>query len=143
MSVKFIAVYGTLRKGQGNHHLIKHLPLVATLRLSGIASYDLGPFPVAKITKEESDVTVVEVYAIADTDVATMEAVDRLEGYKEGDDLANCLYRRVEITVPDYGKMSLYEYLGDVNELQRITDWVAEKYVPMKNDELDFQFVIS
>lgn len=73
-----VAVYGSLRKGMGNHAVIsqdlnrQHL---STERIKGWDMYSYGAFPY--ISPGEGSI-VVEVYDLAER---TLEQLDRLEGY--------------------------------------------------------------
>ena len=75
---KQVAVYGTLRKGGGNHHILYGIPF-DTDTISGYEMYSLGGFPyVIKSEDPESKITV-EVYTV--DNYRTAVNLDRLEGY--------------------------------------------------------------
>lgn len=98
-----VAVYGTLRRGKGNHHLLKGQTFVGRCTLAAITLYDLGDFPGAK--RQASEGVVVEVY---DVDAGTMAMLDLLEDYhpeapKEG------LYERAQLHTP-FGRAWVYLY---------------------------------
>lgn len=83
-----VAVYGSLRKGLGNHALLAHVKSFEEgVTEEQFKMYSLGGFPA--ITEEEGAGVVVEVY---DVDDATMRRLDRLEGYPS-------FYDRKEVTV--------------------------------------------
>lgn len=75
-----VAVYGSLRKGMGNHLLIQREEgtLLSTERVSGWEMYSYGGFPFIRPADNPSDEITIEVYAMP---VTAMRALDRLEGY--------------------------------------------------------------
>ena len=42
-----VAVYGTLKRGECNHHLLLRSPCLGQVRLSRLRLYNLGPYPMA------------------------------------------------------------------------------------------------
>ncbi|MGB7565132.1 MAG: gamma-glutamylcyclotransferase family protein [Prochlorococcaceae cyanobacterium] len=42
-----VFVYGTLKRGQGNHHWLRGAAFLGRRRLDGACLYDLGPYPMA------------------------------------------------------------------------------------------------
>lgn len=100
-----VAVYGTLREGEGNHRVmnVARGELVGTTRLSGYVMHSLhGGFPGVK--RGEGTV-VVEVYELPD-----VRALDYLEGYNEKHP-ENGLYDR-HITNTEFGDAWIYTYNG-------------------------------
>lgn len=94
-----VFVYGTLRAGEGNHHLLRGALYLGTHRTPArYTMLDLGGYP--GVTAGRTRITG-EVYAV---DPATLAALDRLEEYPH-------LYTRVLIPSP-YGKTWLYLYRG-------------------------------
>lgn len=75
-----LAVYGTLRKGDGNHRLLyKHEPLVIE-RVEGFEMFNLGgAYPY--IARGGDDITV-EVYDITPEVLAPIERMERGAGYE-------------------------------------------------------------
>lgn len=72
-----VFVYGTLRRGGSNHHLLSRARLLGSHRTgAGYTLFDTGPFPAA--VARGRDCLVGEVYAV---DTATMRALDRLEDF--------------------------------------------------------------
>lgn len=73
-----VAVYGTLREGQGNHRLLsKHAPALSTERVKGYVMYSAGGFPV--IYKDPNRFITVELYEV---DEETLTGpLDSLEGH--------------------------------------------------------------
>ena len=76
--VKLIAVYGTLRKGEPNHHVLADSKYSKTMRLKGFKMYGANTFP-AVIKGTEDDSIVVEIYRI--TRQKVLQALDFLEGF--------------------------------------------------------------
>lgn len=87
----YVFVYGTLKKGQSNHRLIREFNCLGEATMKGTL-YDLGPFPA--LTLEPANDTIHgEVY-----DVNTKDGVERLD-YLEGYDpnSKSNFYDRVEV----------------------------------------------
>ncbi len=106
-----VAVYGSLKRGQSNHHFLAAAEYRGTARLEGFALYDLGPWPGAK---REPGVVQVEVFAV---DAQTFAALDELEDYcahapEHG------IYDRVEVET-DHGRAWIYLYNLHVQPEQR------------------------
>lgn len=72
-----VAVYGSLRKGMGNHPLLERndAQLLSTERIKGFDMFSLGGFPYIK--PADGEITI-EVYAVP---ITAMKDLDRLEGY--------------------------------------------------------------
>ncbi len=85
-----VFVYGTLRQGGYNHHLLAHATYHGMARTPPIYDLiDLGPFPA--MTPGGSTAVVGEVYEV---DAKTLAALDHLEGHPH-------LYWREEISLED------------------------------------------
>lgn len=94
-----VAVYGTLRQGQGNHtyFLSDYTPL-SQERLSGWEMTSVGDmFPACVRVDTSPESILVEVYDVHDD---TLSSLDRLEGFRPG---GGGMYERevVETTVGD------------------------------------------
>ncbi len=85
-----VAVYGTLRKNNANHALLRDSDLVGTFSLDGWVMHSNGCFPYAV---PGDGTIVVELYKI---DESTLRSLDRLEGYCED---GQGLYDRVSVRV--------------------------------------------
>ena len=85
-----VAVYGSLRKGFGNHVLLEHVESHKKGKTVDVpfTMYHLGGFP-AIVQDADGGAVVVEVY---DVDDATFARLDRLEGYPS-------FYDRMEVDV--------------------------------------------
>ena len=115
-----VAVYGSLRKGYGNHRLLGESPLVRTGWLPGFKLIDLGSFPGAVRCKQGSKI-FVEVYEV---DAETLKALDHLEGYDETD-VETSLYLRKSYQCANDVQVSVYVYNGAIDHLPEIQsgDW--------------------
>jgi gamma-glutamylaminecyclotransferase len=92
-----VFVYGTLRRGEGNHRLLAHAEYVGEARtVPGFALYDLGAFP--GLVRDGAGTVVGEVY---DVDAGTLAALDRLEGVPS-------FYRRERIELKGVGSTDAY-----------------------------------
>ena len=102
MKMAKVAVYGSLRKGMGNHSLLSNSTQLGKCVVNiPYKMVDLGAFP-ALVGAENRDI-VIEVYEVTDT---TMNSLDRLEGYHGPEKVGN-LYERTYIATP-YGEAYLY-----------------------------------
>ncbi|MFM7264554.1 MAG: gamma-glutamylcyclotransferase [Cyanobium sp.] len=73
-----VFVYGTLRRGQSNHHLLAGARWGGEQRLEGARLHNLGPFPMAIVSAHtRADVVQGELWWV---DAATLALLDRLEG---------------------------------------------------------------
>lgn len=87
-------VYGSLRKGLGNHHVVQS----CTQQEDGVLEHgfrmrSLGGFPaVFKVTEVAETTIVIEVYEVHNEDVA--RGLDMLEGYPS-------FYNREVVTLAD------------------------------------------
>lgn len=77
--VTYVAVYGTLRQGQGNHRRINQDPICEAV-FHHKKMFSLGGFPIVQQTEEETDAIVAEVYALDDKQLASCDA---LEGHPD------------------------------------------------------------
>ncbi|MFL1483420.1 gamma-glutamylcyclotransferase [Marinobacter sp. LN3S78] len=114
------AVYGTLKRGEPNHHWLARSDFLGTCSLSSIVLYDLGLFPGAKL--ERSGGVLVEVYMV---DAQIFTRLDELEGYDARSPNSG-LYDRVPLDTP-YGKAWVYIYNHDVSGYPAIRSggWLA------------------
>lgn len=71
-----VFVYGTLKKGEGNHRLLAGRSVFCGEDCIRGKLFDLGPFPAAM--KEGTDLIHGEIYMVGPT---TLGALDRLEGH--------------------------------------------------------------
>ena len=80
-----VAVYGTLKKGFGNHGLMAQAQFLGCDKLTQICLYDIGPYPGARL--EASAGIEVEVYAISQSHLAEL---DLLEEYDPAAPASSC-----------------------------------------------------
>lgn len=126
----YIAVYGTLRKGEGNHHLLKDSELIGTFESEPIYSmYTGGGFPVLSENGKTS--IIYEVYKVVD--YLIMERLHNLEGCNGYiDDQKNSWYTLKEIKTPL--EHTCYIYIqNDIEKDDRLKlivngDWINRKF---------------
>jgi gamma-glutamylcyclotransferase (GGCT)/AIG2-like uncharacterized protein YtfP len=70
-----VAVYGSLKRGFGNHALLESARFLSTGWVDGFQMYSMGPFPMC--IKAPGQV-LVEVYLVSE---AEFRRLDQLEGY--------------------------------------------------------------
>jgi gamma-glutamylcyclotransferase (GGCT)/AIG2-like uncharacterized protein YtfP len=102
-----LAVYGTLKRGYGNHSLIAAAQYIGNDKLQEISLYDIGPYPGARL--EASAGIDVEVYAVTPSQLARL---DLLEEYDPADPRGS-LYTR-ELLDTRFGSTWVYLFQGDV-----------------------------
>lgn len=74
-----VAVYGTLRKGQRNHHLLKSSRYVGLYSFYlPFRMYKVGLYYPALVPDEADNLITIEVYEVTN---ATMNGLDKLENY--------------------------------------------------------------
>jgi gamma-glutamylcyclotransferase (GGCT)/AIG2-like uncharacterized protein YtfP len=94
---QLVFVYGTLKRGEKNHHWLEGASWQGEAELSGVLLHDLGPFPMAVIGEGTA---IGEVYAVEEQGLARL---DKLEGYPR-------LYDRQKLNLND-GRQA-WVYLG-------------------------------
>lgn len=87
-----VAVYGTLRKGQGNHRRLEHgnAKFLGKCKIGNFGMVSLGGFPAVYSTEEPDKLITIEVYEVDD---ATMRSLDQLEGFPN-------FYNRKQVPTP-------------------------------------------
>jgi len=108
-----VAVYGTLKRGYSNHHLLDKACYIGSDTLTSLTLYDLGPYPGA--LPKPSDGVEVEVYAVNSLLLATL---DELEGY-DPEATKTSLYLRKRMQTC-HGQAWVYLYNRPVSNRQRI-----------------------
>ncbi len=110
-----VAVYGTLKRGLGNHHWLEGADFLGDDRLAGVTLYDLGPFPGAKL--EPSRGVEVEVFRV---DARLLAGLDRLEDYRPRQPRLGLYDRTPHPTA--FGHAWLYLYNPDVSGHEAIRE---------------------
>jgi len=121
---QLVLVYGTLKRGQPNHHQLGGSPCRGEARLAGLALFDLGPFPMAVASAEADASLLGELYALSAEQLA---ALDRFEG-------APRLYERQRHTLAD-GR-AVWVYVGRARQVRHVARiasgvWLGRRAVPM------------
>lgn len=131
-----VAVYGTLRRGQGNYrHLLEgtEAEFVCEDRIMG-TMFSLGGFPGILTGHNHRGMVVVDLFKIpAPSQSPIMDRLDRLEGYNKQGPVSDNMYNR-KWTVTEGGRMCwYYEWNGELPSERVIEsgDWlqhVAERH---------------
>ena len=102
--MNLIFVYGTLKRGERNHHFMTGQTFVAEARtLPGFRLYDLGDYPGMVADATATQGIEGEIWAV---DAAGLSNLDELEGLAEG------LYRRELVALPPpFSAMPVQTYL--------------------------------
>ncbi len=72
--MKYIAAYGTLRKGFYNHDRFEGITYLGTTRVKGLDLYDLGPYPCV-IENPDGEITI----DLLEVNPLTKQLIDRME----------------------------------------------------------------
>ncbi|WP_052383856.1 gamma-glutamylcyclotransferase family protein [Litchfieldella xinjiangensis] len=102
-----VAVYGTLKRGLSNHHVLDGAEFVGPDVITSATLYDLGPYPGAK--PERSRGIEVEVFKV---NARLMTALDLLEDYRVRAPAQGMYDRAIHRTA--FGPAWLYLYNPDV-----------------------------
>lgn len=113
-----VLVYGTLRSGESNHHILEGSELLGTTIVNGYGMVSLGHFPAAFKMKGYS--LVGEVYEVEDF---VLDDMDDLEGYNRISPESG-MYDRVLVDT-EFGETFMYVYNGDIEAHAEdlIHDW--------------------
>lgn len=93
-----VFVYGTLRKGGTNHHLLRDAELQAVVKLKGFEMWDFGSYPGVTSSENDDDTIEAEFYSVDDE---TLAFLDRLEDFY-GENHPRNLYDR-DLIQDDFG----------------------------------------
>ena len=91
-----IAVYGTLRKGQGNHHLLAHASFVGHAKTVACMAMRCTQIPFVSQAQQVSQIAV-ELYEVGP---AVLARIDALEGYIPSAP-ERSWYQRIQVEVED------------------------------------------
>lgn len=121
-----IAVYGTLRRGGSNNHLMRGSNYLRQSKITG-AFYHLGWFPGLCLTGPRdyrARPVVVDIYDVPEGDIP---ALDRYEGFVPGKP-DQSLFNRVTATTVDGEEVNVYVYNYDLSDdyLCNSGDWFDE-----------------
>ena len=105
-----VFVYGTLMKGENNHHFLEDSRFLGVSAIEGYEMYNVGWYPA--IIPGEGTIPG-ELYEVPEWD---MKHIDSLEG--EGS-----LYIRKCETTTEGGLAYIYEYAQDTGNLKKIDSW--------------------
>lgn len=106
-----VFVYGTLKKGQGNHRLLTGAEYIGKDSLKNHVIYSLGGFPGMTVGDGQVQGEVYEV------DEVILGALDILEGHPR-------FYERREVTTDDNRKAWTYYYHHPVKKIHLIQSGV-------------------
>lgn len=113
-----ILVYGTLLKGEGNHHMLAGAELVGDAKLKGIL-YDM-PYGFPAVI-EGDGVVLGEVYNVP---ISKLRDLDRLEGYRESNKASSMYLREfAEVELMDGELMQVYFYKWNRELPNRSIKW--------------------
>jgi gamma-glutamylcyclotransferase (GGCT)/AIG2-like uncharacterized protein YtfP len=130
-----VFVYGTLRKGEANAHILKGATCIAEQCWTNGLLYDTGyGYPAMKQTQFSR--LYGELYLLTEDE---LKRIDQLEGYIAGG--TNNLYERIEQTVyTDKGHSIAYMYVASKGNLyKRIIpngDWKEHNLLLKQNDSV-------
>lgn len=62
----FVVVYGTLKRGHSNHHWLAGATFLGRRLLSGGRLHDLGPYPMAVLSRDPQAVIHGELFAVTE-----------------------------------------------------------------------------
>ncbi len=111
--MNLVAVYGTLKKGLCNHHLLQSARYLGNDVIHSLVLYDLGPYPGAK--PESSQGIEIEVYLVSEATLADLDALEEcnLQQPDQG------MYRRDALPTR-YGLAWVYVYNRSVQGCARL-----------------------
>jgi gamma-glutamylcyclotransferase (GGCT)/AIG2-like uncharacterized protein YtfP len=129
-----VFVYGTLRKNEHNHYLLKEATCITEQAWTrGVMYATICYYPV--LTNLQERTVYGELYEVNETQ---LDRLDQLEGYKENGN--NNLYNRVKQTIhTDKGEYEAYVYVMDRRDPQffqeRIesADWKVYQLIKKPN----------
>ena len=137
-------VYGTLKRGQANHHLIAAAVRAITPATVAGRLYDLGPFPALGPGDDRvrGELLLVEPTLLPET----LAILDELEGYQPTDPHGSIYLREVVPALTADGDLiaaSLYRYNRDTARLRYLPtgEWLgpsAAAITSLSGELIDF-----
>ena len=118
---ELVFVYGSLKRGETNHHWLEGASWQGEAELGGVVLHDLGPFPMAVIGE---GIALGEVYAV---EACGLARLDKLEGYPR-------LYDRQVLTLRD-GRRA-WVYLGRPRQVRHAPVVAGGVWRPLRESEL-------
>jgi gamma-glutamylcyclotransferase (GGCT)/AIG2-like uncharacterized protein YtfP len=135
MEKQYVFVYGTLRKHERNHHLLKEAALVAEQAWTDGTLFDTG-YGYPAVQESNTDNVYGELYFVTDEQ---LQRLDELEGYDQESE--NNLYnRKQQVVFHDSGKTKAYMYTiaepnkGMLKKQIKTGDW--KEYQLSKQDTI-------
>ena len=111
-----VAVYGTLKKGRGNHGLLSTSQFLGDGLIHGYDMYSVhGGFPCIVPSKSGEGICKVEVYEVNEE---TLARLDMLEGYRVNNRNSS-MYLRDSTDIAGIGVVMFYVWNGDVDGLPK------------------------
>lgn len=108
-------VYGTLLTGERNWSWALNPQVGISDYLHGAVLYNLGAFPGIKLSDNEDDIVIGEVFEITEEQ---LKRIDRLEGYFPKN--PQSLYTRVSLVLESDTPAYTYVYNGTIEPFKRI-----------------------
>jgi gamma-glutamylcyclotransferase (GGCT)/AIG2-like uncharacterized protein YtfP len=133
MEKVLVFVYGTLRKHERNHYLLKDSKLISEQAWTYGELFDTGNgYPMMK--KSSSQKVFGEIYEVNDKQLALL---DELEGYKVGKD-ENLYERELQTIYTDIGECSAHLYLSERACVTAIAsgDWKVYQLLKQKPEKI-------
>lgn len=112
-----VFVYGTLMKGETNHHYLENSTFLGMATIEGYEMYNVGWYPAII---DGDGIIIGELYQVPNIDIPS---IDMLEG--EG----SLYIKRCETVTDSKGKSSfafIYVYNRECSDLERISAWNRE-----------------
>ena len=137
-------VYGTLKRGQSNHHLIANVTREVIAATVAGRLYDLGPFPALGPGDDRvrGELVLIEPALL----LPTLRLLDELEGFVPSDPRGSIYLREIAEATTDSGQTiaaTLYRYNRDPAALRYLpggewTDPSAAEITTTNGELVDF-----